>query len=175
MAVEIMASIGGARSLASSLASSWACAEPTAIISVTAITSMCMVILPSRHSISNQRKSASRRCEKDQLTVLRSFVGKRFSGPPRMVLITLDRRRLLRHGAALAGALPLLTARGRLARAQLPPRRVFFENSDYADVRLSPDGQHLAYLAPVDRVHNLWVAPAASPERGQPLTRARDR
>jgi dipeptidyl aminopeptidase/acylaminoacyl peptidase len=92
-----------------------------------------------------------------------------------MVLITLDRRRLLRHGAALAGALPLLTARGRLARAQLPPRRVFFENSDYADVRLSPDGQHLAYLAPVDRVHNLWVAPAASPERGQPLTRARDR
>jgi dipeptidyl aminopeptidase/acylaminoacyl peptidase len=94
-----------------------------------------------------------------------------------MVLTTLDRRRMLRHGAALAGALPLLAARRRFARAQsaLPARRVFFENSDYTNVRLSPDGRHLAYVAPLDRVLNLWIAPAASPERGQPLTRVRDR
>src|SRR4051794_6116158 len=93
-----------------------------------------------------------------------------------MVLTTLDRRRLL-HGAALASALPLLAARGRFARTQSarPTRRVLFENPDYANVRLRPDGQHLAYVAPVDRVLNLWVAPAASPERGKPLTRVRDR
>jgi dipeptidyl aminopeptidase/acylaminoacyl peptidase len=94
-----------------------------------------------------------------------------------MVSTTLDRRRLLRHGAALAGALPLLATRGRYARAQaaLPARRVFFENPDCTNVRLSPDGRHLAYVAPVDRVLNLWIAPAASPERGKPLTRVRDR
>jgi dipeptidyl aminopeptidase/acylaminoacyl peptidase len=94
-----------------------------------------------------------------------------------MFSTTLDRRSLLRHCSALAGALPLLASPVGFASAQsgLPARRVFFENSDYGNVRLSPDGAHLAYVAPVDRVRNLWIAPVASPERGKPLTRVRDR
>jgi hypothetical protein len=79
----------------------------------------------------------------------------------RIAATTLDRRRLPRHGAALAGALPLLALRGRFANTQpaLPARRVFLENSDYVNVQLSPDGAYLAYVAPVDRVLNLWGWP----------------
>src|SRR5215831_8655732 len=94
-----------------------------------------------------------------------------------MVSIVFDRRGLLRYCAALAAAPPALASRARYANAQsaLPARRLFFENADYFNVRLSPDGKHLAYLAPLDRVRNLWIAPAARPELGKPLTRVVER
>ena len=41
----------------------------------------------------------------------------------------------------------------------LIPRRVFFGNPDRASVQLSPDGNRISYLAPLDGVLNLWVAP----------------
>ena len=41
----------------------------------------------------------------------------------------------------------------------LIPRRVFFGNPDRASVQLSPDGSWISYLAPLDGVLNLWVAP----------------
>jgi hypothetical protein len=40
---------------------------------------------------------------------------------------------------------------------------------------VSPDGQHFAYLAPLDGVRNLWVTPLADPHAARPLTRATDR
>jgi dipeptidyl aminopeptidase/acylaminoacyl peptidase len=93
--------------------------------------------------------------------------------------VLFDRRRLLQHSAAVAGALPLaaLALRAAPARAQpaLPARRVFFTNPDYSNVRLSPDGEHLAYVAPLDGVRNLWLAPVADPRQGRPLTRVADR
>src|SRR6266851_10080839 len=116
-----------------------------------------------------KRRTDNLRCSRLQRRVA--------SGMARMLSTTLDRRSLLRHCAALAGALPLLASPAGFASAQsaLPARRVFFENPDYVNVRLSPDGAYLAYVAPVDRVRNLWIAPVASPERGKPLTRVRDR
>jgi dipeptidyl aminopeptidase/acylaminoacyl peptidase len=91
----------------------------------------------------------------------------------------LDRRRFLRQSVAVAGALPLvsLATQIRVARTQsaLPARRIFFENTDYVSVKLSPDGEHLAYVAPVNGVRNLWVAPVANPGQGKPLTHAVDR
>jgi dipeptidyl aminopeptidase/acylaminoacyl peptidase len=90
-----------------------------------------------------------------------------------------NRRRFLQHAAAVTGALPLaaLAARIRVAGAQsaLPARRVFFENADFGNVTLSPDGEYLAYVAPVDGVRNLWITPIANPKQGQPLTRVVDR
>jgi dipeptidyl aminopeptidase/acylaminoacyl peptidase len=90
-----------------------------------------------------------------------------------------NRRLFLRHSAAVVGALPLATlaARVRVASAQsaLPSRRIFFENPDYVGVKLSPDGESLAYVAPVNGVRNLWVAPVAEPNQGKPLTRVGDR
>jgi dipeptidyl aminopeptidase/acylaminoacyl peptidase len=90
-----------------------------------------------------------------------------------------NRRRFIKHAAAAAGALPLSAwvARSSPAHAQsaLPARRTFFADPDYANVRVSPDGEHLAYLAPLDGVRNLWLAPVADPRAGRPLTHIADR
>ena len=53
---------------------------------------------------------------------------------------------------------------------ELIPRDVFFGNPDHAAVRLSPDGKHLSWAAPVDGVLNLWVAPVDNPEAAKPIT-----
>jgi dipeptidyl aminopeptidase/acylaminoacyl peptidase len=58
------------------------------------------------------------------------------------------------------------------AKAELPPlipRDVLFGNPDKANPQISPDGQHLAYLAPDDRnVLQVWVKPLNPFERPQP-------
>jgi len=41
----------------------------------------------------------------------------------------------------------------------LIPRQILFGNPDRTNVRLSPDGAHLSWLAPLDGVLNLWLAP----------------
>ncbi len=53
----------------------------------------------------------------------------------------------------------------------LIPREVLFGNPDKTQARLSPDGRQLAYLAPVEGVLNVWVAPVDSPEAARPVTR----
>lgn len=52
----------------------------------------------------------------------------------------------------------------------LIPREVLFGNPDKTLVRLSPDGRRLAYLAPVDGVLNVWVAPVEALEMARPVT-----
>jgi hypothetical protein len=44
----------------------------------------------------------------------------------------------------------------------LIPRRVLFGNPERVSPRLSPDGTRLAWIAPRDRVLNVWVAPASA-------------
>src|SRR5882724_3122412 len=88
----------------------------------------------------------------------------------------IDRRLLLSRAAALGASLPFMSLRG--AHAQTPDlvaRRVFFDNPDYVNVRLSPDGTHLSFIAPVDGVNNLWVAPLADLKAARPVTRVTDR
>lgn len=53
----------------------------------------------------------------------------------------------------------------------LIPREVLFGNPDKAQVRLSPDGQYLSYLAPVDGVLNVWVGPADDLDAVAPVTK----
>ena len=52
----------------------------------------------------------------------------------------------------------------------LIPRRVFFGNPDKASPQVSPDGSHISFLAPVDGVLNIWVAPAHDPSSALPVT-----
>jgi dipeptidyl aminopeptidase/acylaminoacyl peptidase len=52
----------------------------------------------------------------------------------------------------------------------LIPRRVLFGNPDRASVQISPDGAHLAWLAPLDGVLNVWVAPRDDPDGARPVT-----
>ena len=53
----------------------------------------------------------------------------------------------------------------------LIPRRVFFGNPDKASPQVSPDGSQLSFLAPVNGVLNVWVAPADDPAAARPVTR----
>ena len=53
----------------------------------------------------------------------------------------------------------------------LIPRHVFLGNPDKASPQISPDGAWLGWLAPVDGVLNVWVAPAEKPAEARPVTR----
>ncbi len=54
-------------------------------------------------------------------------------------------------------------------------RKLLFGNPERAAVTVSPDGTKLAFLAPVDGVLNVWVAPVAEPEKAEPVTQDRGR
>ncbi len=57
-----------------------------------------------------------------------------------------------------------------MADVDLIPRDVLFGNPDKVAARLSPDGNRLAYLAPVEGVLNVWVGPADDPSAAVPVT-----
>ena len=55
---------------------------------------------------------------------------------------------------------------------QIPliPRKLLFGNPDKTQARISPDGQRLSYLAPVNGVLNVWVGPVDNPMAARPVT-----
>ena len=59
--------------------------------------------------------------------------------------------------------------------AELIPRQALFGNPERTEVRLSHDGERISYLAPVDGVLNVWVAPVGAIEDGRPVTQDTDR
>jgi dipeptidyl aminopeptidase/acylaminoacyl peptidase len=92
--------------------------------------------------------------------------------------ITLDRRQALI--AAATGICGI--ARGAQAQALPPsvsvpliPRRLLFADPARSVVRISPDGRRIAFLAPLEGVLNLWVAPIDDVANARALTRATDR
>lgn len=60
-----------------------------------------------------------------------------------------------------------------MSHSEIPliPRRVLFGNPDRDQVGLSPDGAYLSWLAPLDGVLNVWVAPRGDLAAARPLTR----
>ncbi len=74
---------------------------------------------------------------------------------------------LLFCGGALLGC----ASRGPSRAGPLIPREVLFGNPDKAAGQLSPDASHLAFLAPVDGVLNIWVGPVDRPHAATPITR----
>lgn len=95
-----------------------------------------------------------------------------------MLGTNVDRRTFLRQ-AGLSAGLALLPvhafADAMPGPAGLIARRILFENPEYQNVKISPDGKHLSYLARLDGVRNLWVTPIDAPTDAKPLTRATDR
>ena len=49
-------------------------------------------------------------------------------------------------------------------------RKLLFGNPDKTQARISPDGNQLSYIAPVNGVLNVWVGPVENPEAAQPVT-----
>lgn len=58
-----------------------------------------------------------------------------------------------------------------VAAAPLIPRSAIFGNPVQAAGRISPDGRHVSWLAPVNGVLNVFVAPVADPTAGRAVTR----
>ena len=56
-------------------------------------------------------------------------------------------------------------------RNDLIPRHVLFGNPERANVKLSPDGKHLSWIAPVGGVMNLHVAPIDKLDQAKVLTK----
>ncbi len=54
--------------------------------------------------------------------------------------------------------------------ASLIPREILFGNPERAAPQISPDGKWIAYLAPVDGVLNVVVAPLSDPSKATPAT-----
>jgi len=52
----------------------------------------------------------------------------------------------------------------------LIPRDVFFGDPDRAAVQISPDGKNLSWLAPVNGVLNVWVAPRSDLSKAKAVT-----
>lgn len=61
------------------------------------------------------------------------------------------------------------------AEAKLIPRRIFFGNPDKAGVQLSSDGKYLSFIAPLDGVLNVWVAPIDDLDAARPITKDKHR
>src|SRR5262249_1712283 len=61
------------------------------------------------------------------------------------------------------------------ATPELIPRRVIFASPERIIVRISPDGTRIAFLAPVEGVLNLWVAPLANLAEARAVTHVTDR
>jgi dipeptidyl aminopeptidase/acylaminoacyl peptidase len=57
----------------------------------------------------------------------------------------------------------------------LIPRETLFGNPEKAQARLSPDGKYLSYLAPVDGVLNVFVAPTNDFENAKVVTKDKKR
>lgn len=76
--------------------------------------------------------------------------------------------------AAVAGAgfvaAPVM-AEGPKADSRLISRDVLFGNPARGAVRISPDGRYLSWVAPVDGVLNVWVAPLENLDAAKPVTK----
>jgi len=75
--------------------------------------------------------------------------------------------------AIAAGAALMLASCGG-GQVELVPREVLFGNPEKARARLSPDGERIAYVAPVDGVLNVWVG-ALGADDAAPVTHDENR
>ncbi len=80
---------------------------------------------------------------------------------------------LFAAAAALLPAIGASTSAQGPAETPLIPRQQLFGNPTRAAPRISPDGTQLSFLAPVDGVLNVWVAPADAQHKAAPVTRDR--
>ncbi|GGA71814.1 peptidase S9 [Neiella marina] len=55
-------------------------------------------------------------------------------------------------------------------QVELIPRDLIFGNPTYSSVQISPSGSMISYLAPVEGVMNIWVAPADDISAAKPIT-----
>lgn len=67
-------------------------------------------------------------------------------------------------------AISLQSFKSEMKETELIPRKVLFDNPDKAALKISPDGKYISYLAPVNGVLNVWIAPKDDPSQAAAVT-----
>ncbi|MEI2796169.1 S9 family peptidase [Pseudoxanthomonas sp. F11] len=67
------------------------------------------------------------------------------------------------------------SAADRIAGTELIARDALFGNPERANVQISPDGKYLSWVAAVEGVLNVWVAPADNPAQARAVTQDKAR
>ncbi|ROU09061.1 S9 family peptidase [Lysobacter enzymogenes] len=83
---------------------------------------------------------------------------------------SLASRTGLALGLSLALAAPAFAASAASADGELIPRSALFGNPERSGAQISPDGRYLSWLAPVNGVMNVWVAPTGEPAKARAVT-----
>lgn len=68
-------------------------------------------------------------------------------------------------------AVPLLGAAEAEPEPELISRAVLFSHAERSNVQVSPDGSHLSWIAPLNGVLNIWVAPLERPDLAKAVTK----
>ena len=92
-----------------------------------------------------------------------------------LVLVLLLSLRPAHAATELPDAKLSANTAGKLNDFALIPRDTLFGNPQKAQARLSPDGKWLSFLAPVDGVLNVWVAPADDLSKAEAVTNEKKR
>jgi dipeptidyl aminopeptidase/acylaminoacyl peptidase len=78
-------------------------------------------------------------------------------------------------GCPAPPALRVAGIAGAATPSPMVPRRLFFGSADRSGLSISPNGTKLAWIAPLDGIPNVWVAPIEAIGEAKPVTRATDR
>ncbi|CCF68226.1 hypothetical protein KOJCDNHJ_00982 [Xanthomonas citri pv. punicae] len=68
-------------------------------------------------------------------------------------------------------AAPAPAATAPAAPPALITRDALFGNPERANVSISPDGKYLSWVAPLEGVLNVWVAPVDAPDQARAITK----
>jgi Tol biopolymer transport system component len=71
---------------------------------------------------------------------------------------------------ALAAAAPVVYTALAAQETKIIPRKDIFGNPTRTAPQLSPDGKHIAYIAPQNGVLNVWVAPSSNVDAAKVIT-----
>ena len=74
--------------------------------------------------------------------------------------------------AAISAALlgPAVAVAADITQTPLISRDALFGNPERSGVQISPDGDYLSWVAPLNGVMNIWVAPANDPSKARAVT-----
>ncbi len=76
---------------------------------------------------------------------------------------------------AIIGLIAFIFIGNIMSNTKLIDRKVFFGNPDRVGVQISPDGQYLSFIAPLDGVLNIYVAPIDDIDNAKPVTNDKNR
>ncbi len=85
------------------------------------------------------------------------------------------RNTMKRLGFLIALSLPLFSQTQPPARDPLIPLKVLFSPASITGLHLSPNGKLISFIAPLDGVQNIFVAPAEDPAAKRAVTHYKDR